>query len=192
MATEKLIILKDIPDIKWTEDYLKPICREHSMELDEGHTDGRGGWQNASGYSDWYIELKCAEGPHIIKLPKSIGDIQDYIRKKLDSRQYTDAKLIDLDGMLVPVSKKQKIETKDGNYFITSQIKNGKRGDQLIIYAGKKGEKDKTKRTQIFVDPEHKKMSFDQNDLSPADLFVKIEATFPDGTKHIIQSGDKK
>lgn len=189
MATDKLYILKGIPEVKWTIGSLKAICRKHSFELDEGHV-GQWGWED--NWGGYVTQLRCVEGPHIIKLPDSIDEIRGYIQKKINSTQYADAKLVDLDGLLVPVSRKEKIETGDKEYFITSQVRAGSRGDQLVIYAGKKGEKGKKGRTQIFVDPEYKKMSFDQNDLNPADLFVKIEATFPDGTKHIIQSEDKE
>ncbi len=44
----------------------------------------------------------------------------------------------------------------------------------------KKGEK---KKTQIFVEPDIKRLAFDQKDLHPTDVFTKLEATFSDGTK---------
>ena len=188
MASQ-LIILKDIPDVKWDkDDFFQPVCREHSFALDAGHTSN-GRWEdNNWGDDGWCYELRCLEGPHIIELPMPLEDIRRYIRKKLESKQYSEAKLVDLDGLLVPVSKKDKVVTGDSEYFITSQVKNSKRGDQLVIYAGKKGSKSKP---QIFIDPEHRKMSFDQNDLNPADVFVKLEATFKDGARHTIESGDE-
>lgn len=182
MAVDKLYILKDVPEVKWTTGSLKAICREHSFELDEGR-HGQWGWEDD--FQGYAHKLRCVEGPHYIDLPSRISEIRDYIRKKLDSTLYTEAKLVDLDGLLVPVSKKEKVDVGNSEYFVTSQVRSGKRGDQVVIYAGKKGSKSKV---QVFVDPEHKRMSFDQNDLNPADVFAKLEATFRGGTKHTIQS----
>lgn len=188
---DKLLILKNIPDVKWIEDTYVPICREHNFELDAGDLEPNGAWTEGgwSGLESYCSQLRCLEGPHIIELPALLEEVRTYIRKKLKSKQYSEAKLVDIDGLLVPVSKKDKVVTSDDEYFIRSQVKNSKRGDQLVVYAGRKGQKDKT---QIFIDPEHKKMSFDQNDLNPSDVFVKLEATFRDGSKHIIQSGEEK
>jgi hypothetical protein len=36
--------------------------------------------------------------------------------------------------------------------------------------------------TQIFVEPEIRRLAFDQKDLHPNDVFTKVEATFIDGT----------
>ncbi|NCO10814.1 hypothetical protein GW930_02835 [Candidatus Saccharibacteria bacterium] len=184
--TNELIVLKAIPDVRWTKVRHQPICREHGFELDGVAWDGRE-WGAPSFGEGYASNLLCLEGPHIIKLPSRLDEIQAYISKKIRSKAFSDAKLIDLDGLLVPVSKKEKISAGGTDYFVTSQVKNGKRGDQVVVYAGKKGSKD---RAQISIDPEHKKMSFDQNDLNPADVFVKLEATFRDGTRHTIDSGD--
>lgn len=187
---DKLLILKNIPDVKWVEDTYMPICRQHNFELDAGDLEPNGIWTEGgwSGLEDYCSQLRCLEGPHVIELPAPLSEVRTYIRKKLKSKQYSEARLIDLDGLLVPVSKKDNIVTDDSEYFIRSQVKSGKRGDQLVVYASKKGQKDKT---QIFIDPEHQRMSFDQNDLNPTDVFVRLEATFKGGTKHIIESGGK-
>ena len=185
--TERLIILKDIPDVKWTEATYIPICREHGFELEEGDNNNQWGWQDDD--RGWARQLRCLEGPHIIDLPENINYIRNYIDKKIKSKQYSDATLVDLDGLLVPVSKKEKVVVGNTEYFLTSQVKTGQRGDQVVIYAGKKGAEGKT---QIFIDPEHKRISFDQNDLNPTDIFVRLEATFRDGTSHTIQSVDKE
>ena len=64
-----------------------------------------------------------------------------------------------------------------------------KKGEQIVIYAGKKGAKYKS---QIFIDPKHGKITFDQNDINPKDVFVKIEATFRDGSKASIKAADNR
>ena len=184
---DELILLSNIPEVKWTHKG-QPICQKHHFELDAGNM-GTYGWQDSEwGEESWTTQLRCLEGPHILNLPMTLGDIRLYIQKKIESKQYADAKLVDLDGLLVPVSKKDKVAVEDIDYFVTSQVRNGKRGDQVVIYAGKKGSHDKA---QIFIDPKHKKMSFDQNNINPTDVFVKLEATFRDGTKHTIEAGDE-
>ena len=184
--SSELIILKDVPGVGWTGSDYEPICIEHRFELDGVSWDGQR-WSAPMLGRGYARALKCLEGSHIIELPLGLNQTQIYISRKIKSKHFMDAKLIDLDGLLVPVSKKEKITAGKTDYFVTSQVKNGKRGDQVVVYAGKKGSKD---RAQIFIDPEHKKMSFDPNDLDPADVFVKLEATFRDGTRHTIDSGD--
>jgi hypothetical protein len=53
-------------------------------------------------------------------------------------------------------------------------------GQRLVVYAGEKGRKEKT---QVFVEPDIKRLAFDQNDIHPSEVFVKLEATFRDGTQ---------
>jgi hypothetical protein len=52
-------------------------------------------------------------------------------------------------------------------------------GERLVIYAGERG---KTNKTQIFVEPRIKRLAFDQKDAHPSDVFLKVEATFEDGS----------
>ena len=59
-----------------------------------------------------------------------------------------------------------------------------KRGLQLVVYAGEKG---KTKKAQIIIEPEIKRLAFDQQDLNPNDVFIELKATFEDGSSHTIK-----
>lgn len=128
-------------------------------------------------------ELECEECGKRIKLNRSLYDEKKYVIEKvlaLDRKEY---EIIDIDGMQTPVTKKIKIDP-NTEYFCTTQIRDSKRGPQLVIYAGKKGS---NRKSQIFISEEERRMSFDQNDVNPADLFAKITAEFPDGTKHVIE-----
>ncbi len=128
-------------------------------------------------------ELKCEECNRIYKFSRSVRDEKDYAVEKvlaLDRKSY---EIVDVDGIQTPVTEKVKIDS-NTKYFCTTQIRDSKRGPQLVIYAGKKGS---NRKSQIFISEEERRLSFDQNDINPADLFAKITAEFPDGTKHIIE-----
>lgn len=132
------------------------------------------------------------DNPHEIILGGNIDYIRESILRRIGSKKYRDAEYFDIDGYLVPASKEAKVKTKSGDYFITAQVMNSKKkGEQIVIYAGKKGLEDKKDRTQILVDPSSGKLSFDQHDMNPRDLFVKIEATFRDGSRATIDDGVK-
>lgn len=110
------------------------------------------------------------------KIAKS--DIESIIA----SGKYKKAEIIDIDGVHTPVLKK-KVKSQNNKYFASVQINESKRGPQLVIYAGKRGHKAKT---QIFVTPETKKMSFDHKDIQPTEIFTKVTAQFDDETVNTI------
>ena len=165
-------------------DNMTIIWAKHQLVVDEERE-----------YDEYYnskpiMKLKCPEGPHIIVLDRTPGEIREYIRRKIESKKYQEAKYFDIDGYLVPASKEAKVKTESGDYFVTTQVMNSeKKGEQIVIYAGKKGAKYKS---QIFIDPKHGKITFDQNDINPKDIFVKIEATFRDGSKASIKAADNR
>lgn len=160
------------------------ICTKHKLVVDEEIE-----------YDDFgspmpTMNLECPEGPHTIVLDRTPKEIRKYIRRKIESKKYQEAKYFDIDGYLVPASKEAKVKTESGDYFVTTQVMNSeKKGEQIVIYAGKKGAKYKS---QIFIDPKHGKITFDQNDINPKDVFVKIEATFRDGSKASIKAADNR
>lgn len=160
------------------------ICAKHKLVVDEEIE-----------YDDFgspmpTMNLECPEGPHTIVLDRMPKEIRKYIRRKIESKKYQEAKYFDIDGYLVPASKEAKVKTESGDYFVTTQVMNSeKKGEQIVIYAGKKGAKYKS---QIFIDPKHGKITFDQNDINPKDVFVKIEATFRDGSKASIKAADNR
>ena len=160
------------------------ICAKHKLVVDEEIE------YDDSGSPMPTMNLECPEGPHTIVLDRTPKEIRKYIRRKIESKKYQEARYFDIDGYLVPASKKAKRKTESGEYFIKTQVMNSeKKGEQIVIYAGKKGAKGKS---QIFVDPMHGKITFDQNDINPKDIFVKIEVTFRDGSKASIKAADNR
>jgi hypothetical protein len=108
------------------------------------------------------------------------------VARLLDAKKYQKMEIIDIDGIGTPVLKK-KVSTKDDTFFASIQINESKRGPQLVIYAGKKDLKSKS---QIFITPETKKMSFDHKDVKPTDIFTKVTAEFDDGSVNEIKRKD--
>lgn len=153
-----------------------PICPKDHIELtytinDDFMTD------------EMVDELKCEECNRVYKFNRPIRDEKDYAVEKvlaLDRKKY---EIVDIDGIQTPVTKKIKTNLGD-EFFCTTQIRDSKRGPQLVIYAGKKG---LGRKSQIFISEEERRLSFDQNDINPADIFSKITAEFYDGTKHTIE-----
>jgi len=161
------------------KDNMAIICKEHRMEVDELVQ-----WDNLSMEKVPIPKVRCLEGPHEIHLDRIPSEIRKHISRKINSKTYQEAKIFDIDGYLVPASKEVQSKDATSDYFVIAQVKSNKKGEQVVIYAGKKGEKNKS---QIFIDPKNAKMTFDQNDVNPSDIFVKFEATFRNGSKTTIE-----
>lgn len=132
-----------------------------------------------------FHELKCEECNAVYSFDRTIFNEKEYVVEKvlaLDRKKY---EIIDVDGIQTPVTKKVKIDPSH-KFFCTAQIRSSKRGPQVVIYAGEKGSK---KKSQIFISGEERRLSFDQNDMNPTEVFSKITAEFYDGTKHTIEKG---
>jgi hypothetical protein len=97
-------------------------------------------------------------------------------------------KFINLDDEAIPLAE-YKINSKTEKYFITALLTDSKVGHRLVVYAGEKGKKEKT---QIFVEPEIKRLAFDQNNLHPKEIFVALEAIFDDGSSASIYKKKSK
>jgi hypothetical protein len=108
--------------------------------------------------------------------------------KKLESRELKNLKVLNLDDEAIPLAE-AKSKSKDGKYFVTASLVESKVGKRLVVYVGERGQKDKT---QIFVEPEIKRVAFDQNNLHPTDIFLKLEGTFVDGSSTVIQKARGK
>ncbi|MEO6761250.1 MAG: hypothetical protein ABI220_02625 [Candidatus Saccharimonadales bacterium] len=134
------------------------------------------------GHLEYATSLKCAEGPHELPIPRTFIEEKQYVIDRVDAKVFKGMKVLNLDDEATPIAK-DKIKSKDDKYFVTSQLMESKRGLQAVIYAGQKGSPAKT---QIFISPEEKRLTFDHKDLHPSDVFLKIEATFDDGSKQSI------
>lgn len=146
-----------------------PICIKCNLPLDSD--DFNNNYGAICPYCGEKYKIKCGD----------YYNEQELVTKVIRSQKYKNCKFIDIDGALTPIMK-----TKDKNdkFFCAANIQDSKNGPQLVIYAGEKGS---TEKCQIFINPKDRRLSFDQKDLNPADVFIKVVATFRDGTKHIVE-----
>jgi len=151
-----------------------PLCPRDLMELDSF----------PSGFEFRDSRLKCEKCGKVYLLPRKVDDQQRYVLRDINSSTFKTKKFINLDDEALPIAE-DKIP-KNSEYFVTSLLTKSKVGLRLVVYAGKTGSGQKT---QIFVEPDIKRLAFDQKDLHPTDVFTKVEATFPDGT---VASTEKK
>lgn len=163
-----------IDGIKWWVNSLRqvqPLCPKHHLRLQ---------WIKSYDTQDWdnRYELRCEECKTLYKLPRGYKRGIQYILDKIDAKIFRQAKFINLDDEAIPIAE-DKISSKDNTFFVISRLMQSKTGLRLVVYAGEKG---KTKKTQIFVEPEIKRLSFDQKDLHPTEVFTELKATFVDGT----------
>ncbi len=163
-----------------------PLCPDHDLRMRPVPPRVYSSGGHHYGLSRNALKLKCAEGPHEVAIPRKFDEEKLYVIDRIDAKVFKEMKLVDLDGELTPIAKEK---LKDDKYFLTGQIMESKRGLQVVLYAGEKG---KPGKTQVFIEPGTKKVSFDHNDLNPTDVFTKIVATFDTGASHIIQKGAKK
>lgn len=162
------------------------LCPDHDLRMTT-HPEGQvrnsynTGWRKRT--LTEALKLECAEGPHLFDIPREYEKEQKYVYDRIDAQIFKGMQIVDLDGELTPIAK-EKLKSEDGKYFVTSQLMQSKRGLQLVVYAGKKGS---TKKTQIFIEPEIKRLAFDQKDLNPTEVFVEMKAIFFDGTSHEVK-----
>ena len=174
--TDQHIIIDKIKWWVWTNSTgtrgVQAICPIHNVRL-----------YPVKGYGDTYLRkaknLRCAECEHWHRIPREWDHEKQYVLDKVESKIIKGIRFINLNDEALPIAK-EKTPSKDSKYFVTSLLTESKIGLRLVVYAGKKGEK---KKTQIFVEPDIKRLAFDQKDLHPTDVFTKLEATFSDGTK---------
>ena len=138
--------LYSIDKILWSVDKYNgvaiPLCPKDHIEL-SGISNG-----NCIFATDEVIdELECEDCKKRFKLGRSLHDEKKYVVEKvlaLDRKEY---EIVDIDGIQTPVTKKVKLDP-NTEYFCTTQIRDSKRGPQLVIYAGKKGS---NRKGQIFI-----------------------------------------
>jgi hypothetical protein len=145
-----------------------PLCPKDLMELEP-----------PTRYEFVETKLKCEKCGKTYSLPRSVEGEREYVLKDINSRTYKTMRFINLDDEAIPIAE-DKTSSKNNKFFVVSRLMESKTGLRLVVYAGEKGKEEKT---QIFVEPEIKRLSFDQKDLHPTDVFTKLEATFSDGTK---------
>lgn len=174
-----------IDGIKWLLATSSPIplCPDHDLRLtpiiDPSDNRIRGRLDNTK-------KLRCAEG-HIVNIPRQLSEEKQYVIDRINAKKFAQMEVVDLDGELTPLAKEE-VSSEDNKFFITAHLRKSKRGLQLVLYAGEKGKSDKT---QIFVEPEIKRLAFDQKNLNPEEVFVELKAIFDDGSSHTITKNKK-
>lgn len=179
---EQYIIIDGIRWWVWTNNAgvrnAQPLCPIHKLRLRPIQDIF------SNEYNLWTQShtLKCEECKEQFKIKRNFATEQVYIIDKLDAQIFGNMKFINLDDQALPIAE-HKIP-KNSKYFVTSVLTKSKVGLRLVVYAGESGREEKT---QIFVEPEIRRLAFDQTNLHPTDIFTKLEATFSDGTKAKIE-----
>jgi hypothetical protein len=165
-----------IDGIKWWETkgangsrIVIPVCPQHHMRLTVLSTLGPA--------------VSCPEGDHVFTLPRAYIRETHYVVNKIDSQAFAKMPVLNLDDEAIPVAKE---ELKDSKYWVLAKVTESKSGTRLIIWAGDKSRKNKA---QLFIEPGLKRMSFDQNDDHPLEVFTKVEAVFAEGAKTKMEQG---
>lgn len=130
-----------------------------------------------------YICVKC---DFKIILNKAVEDMGNDLLNIIDSLKYKDAEIVNIDGELIRVQREEKI---DNDYWVDVKISKNKKDQlQLMVLAGSKKDKDKS---QLFLDPQNERLSFDQNNDHPRKVFAKVIATFKNSKTEIISNNKK-
>ena len=124
-------------------------------------------------YSIGQYKYDCPRCDFKITLDKSIEEKASDLLDIIESQKYKDAEIISIDGELIRI---QREEQKDNNYWVDVKLSKNKKGQvQLMVLAGHKTEKTKT---QLFLDSAKEKLTFDQNNHHPSEVFEQVVATF--------------
>ena len=150
--------------------HLQPLCPLHHLPLILIYNGGTS-------------KFECTEDEESFNLPREINEEVSHIQNKVASKDLRKFKFLNLDDEAIPIAE-DKAKSEDEKFFVVARIMKSKVGQRLVVYAGERG---KAEKTQIFVEPEIKRLAFDQKDLHPADVFAKVEAEFDNGTKASIE-----
>lgn len=119
-------------------------------------------------------KYKCIKCEFKITLNKSLEDKASDVAMVIEAQEYKNAEIINLDGDSIRVSSRQQVD--DSDYWADVKLSKNRKGDvQLMVLAGSRKEKDKA---QLFIEPNNERLSFDQNNLHPREVFAKVEAVF--------------
>ncbi len=164
-----------------------PLCPQHNIRLDPQPGTY---FSRSAGYlkkaNSTAKTLLCEEGQHKFEINREYEKEQAFVLNKVDAKAFEKMSVLNLDDEAVPVASQ---ELKDTNYWVKAKVTTSKAGTRLLVWAGDKTAKNKT---QLFIEPSLKRLSFDQNDDHPMEVFAKIEATFAENvTTSIAKSVEK-
>lgn len=134
------------------------------------------------GYSYGEYKYRCIRKTCDFRITfnTSIDKIVSELSSIVESKKYSDAEIVNIDGDLISV---QRSTIKDSDYWVDVKISKDKKDKlQLMVLAGSKKDKEKT---QLFLDIDNQKLSFDQNNYHPIEVFAKVVATFKDSSSTI-------
>lgn len=153
----------------------KPVCPKHYLRLSMVNNQ-----YDSSTY-------ECGEDKERFCVKREHTQQKKYIQNKLDAKDIQRMKFLNIDGESI-VLVDDKVNSSDSKYFVKALLTESKVGLRLVVYAGEKGKE----KSQIFVEPEIRRLAFDQNDTHPSEVFLKLEATFDDGSIASMKKGNKK
>lgn len=131
-------------------------------------------------YSAGEFKYKCIDCDFKITLDREINDLTRYMLKVYEAQTFKDAEIISIDNELIKVQRKYE---KDDDYWIDAKISKNRKGElQLMVLAGSNKETDKS---QLFLEPAHERLAFDQNNKHPREIFAKVEAIFKNSKSRI-------
>lgn len=155
--------------ILWSYEYyeVKPHCPIDKCELNVE-------------YNDMETDFSCPQCDFTVSMKKDYPYLRDDIEKIICADSFKDAEIVNIDGESIKIAKE---EGKDSDYWLEASIsKNSKGVKQVMVLAGSRKNEDKT---QLFLDIDNEKLSFDQNNDHPKKLLAKVTATFKDTTSTI-------
>lgn len=181
------VILKKWKGVVWTDNTIGgyiAFCPKHRLRLEIWDSlYGKAFAQEQTRLNN-QAYLFCPEdneqfqifGSDFASMARRYGNYQESIDLK-------DARVYDLDNVYTPVLKVAP-KPKDKRFSIQVEVDTTPQGKKLVIYAADRNQNGKT---QIFIDPQSDKISFDSNDVHPNTIFSKVEAYFKDGKKAVLE-----
>lgn len=166
--------------VLWSPSGYTAYCPKHRLEMDS--------YTRSDTKPAKYDLLRCEECPDMYQIPRDFSAEGEYLRRRLKSKNLKNAKVLNLDDEAIPIAEDD-VRTKDGKYFVKALLTESKIGQRLVIYAGEKGKKDKA---QIFVEPSIERLSFDQTNIHPLEIFARVDATFKSGKSHSMKNAKPK
>ena len=145
-----------------------PLCPKHYLRL-ELDFNGPG------------CRLSCGEGEQY-SFSREYNEQRRYVQNKVDSKRFQKLKYINVDGEYTPIAE-EGAKSSDGRFFVKAILTDSKVGLRMVVYAGERGKE----KTQIFVEPDIKRLAFDQTNTHPSEVFLKLEGVFDDGSSASIK-----
>lgn len=155
-------------------------CPKHKgIVLDILDKGGRPTSQDAMRYILSNTVFVCPMDDENFRLDSDYFTLKRRVIAITRSESYKNASIVDIDNIYTPILKVSP-KPKDDRYSVQVEIDETPNGKKLVIYAADR--KNLSEKTQIFIDPQFDKISFDgRGDIHPNMIFSKVTAYFKDG-----------